>query len=117
MKGEWRSAPRGGGLHKAATAGFRDEFQLSPRARFHHECAHAGLTADSRHCALSSAHGAKLCTDAQHGGGGYDATIVVIGLQDRSDKGRLVSASPGAPRACRHLPLPLTRGPFGSSFA
>ena len=57
----------------------------------------AGLTADSRHCALSSAHGAKLCTDAQHGGGGYDATIVVIGLQDRSDKGRLVSASQGGP--------------------
>ena len=59
----------------------------------------------SRHCALSSAHGAKLCTDAQHGGG-YDATIVVIGPQDRSDKGRLSIRLPMGPRASRHLPPP-----------
>ena len=50
--------------------------------------ARAGLTADSRHCALSSAHGAKLGSDAQHGGGGYGTTIVVVGPQARSDKGR-----------------------------
>ena len=114
MKGEWRSAPREG-VHRPLLQDDGMSFNSRP-ARISPEGTRAGLTADSRHCALSSAHGAKHCADAQHGGNGYGATIVVAGPQDRSDKGRLVSASPwGAP--CVSTPSPPYRGPFGSSFA
>ena len=101
MKGEWRSAPRGG-CTWPILQDFGMSFQLSPHVRLT-PCVRTRGSLQFRHRALSSAHGAKHGSDSQHGGGGNDSTIVVIGPQARGDKGCLVSVSLGAPRAGRHL--------------
>jgi hypothetical protein len=44
-------------------------------------------------------------------------TLVVVGLQARSDKGWLVNVSPWRGAPCVSTTTPPSRGPFGSSFA
>jgi hypothetical protein len=87
-------------------------FQLSPHVRLT-PCVRTRGSLQFRHRALSSAHGAKHGSDSQHGGGGNDSTIVVIGPQARGDKGCLVSVSLGAPPCGSTTNPPSYPWPFG----